>query len=203
MKSVRLARNFFTLLRVGCSRFTACPAFLFLTFPFYSYTIESYKGGFSLPKGENFEAPRSLGKQARGRRGQRNLVFPTEENGRFFHVFGGIRSLFRRALERLRRTAGHAEGTGAGQGHEGHAAGCTDHERVCGSDCGQGRGQGAVEGFGRRRRKVCEGRRLRHSGTGALSDRLASVRVRCLAGTGSARTDGGDLEQRARRSLAL
>ena len=200
MKSVRLARNFFALPQGRVQSFHGLPClFFFLTFPFCSYTIEIYKGGFALPKGKKiFEAPRSLGKQARGRRGQRNLVFPTEENGRFFHVFGDSRSLFRRALERLRRTAGHAEGTGAGQGHEGHAAGCTDHERVCGSDCGQGRGQGAVEGFGRRRRKVCEGRRLRHSGTGALSHRLASVRVRCLAGAGSARTDGGDLEQRAR-----
>ena len=49
--------------------------FFFLTFPFCSYTIESYKGGLALPKGKNFLKRPAVSESRRGEEGGRGILF--------------------------------------------------------------------------------------------------------------------------------
>ena len=76
MKSVRLARNFFVLPQGRVQSFHGVPClFFFLTFPFCSYIIESYKGGFALLKGKKFLKRPAVSESRRGEEGGRGILF--------------------------------------------------------------------------------------------------------------------------------
>ena len=71
-----MTRNFFVLPQGRVQSFHGVPClFFFLTFPFCSYIIESYKGGFALLKGKKFLKCPAVSECRRGEEGGRGILF--------------------------------------------------------------------------------------------------------------------------------